>query len=203
MVKYPIKLVQLQRMYEIRAWVLEGYAAFLVGIYCLIPFLQKIQHITDSSLYFPSSFTNAAQYYFQFVPQYVVTAVATIPIWRVLATLISDMAIFGFFAVILGYLVTMQFPHRYATSSSKSLTRSLMLYIAVIQLICALLCIQPFILSVSVALWLGLMCGHTIAILYQEMLAHPHEKGLTILRGFFYIKEEEKTSPIEGADDRL
>lgn len=79
-----------------------------------------------------------------------------------------------------------------------------MLYIAVIQLICALLCIQPFILTVSVALWLGLMCGHTIAILYQEMRAHPHEKVSTILRSFFYIKEEEKpTLPIEGADDRL
>lgn len=147
MVKYPIKSVQLQRRYEIRAWVLKGYAAFLVGIYCLIPLLQKIQRITDSSLYFPSSFTNAAQYYFQFVPQDVVAAAATIPIWRVLATLMSDMAIFGFVAVILGYLVTMQFPHRSATNSSKSLTRSLMLYIAVIQLICALLCIQPFILS--------------------------------------------------------
>lgn len=201
MVKYPIQLVHQQRMYDVRAWILEGYMALLVAGYCLVPVLQKTQYLVDGSLQFPTSFTAVAQQYFHFVPQYVLTADTTVPLWYVLTTLISDMAVFGFGAVILGCLVTLQFPHRYAMSSSKPLILSLMPWMTVIQFSCALLCIQPFILSVSVAAWLGLMGGHTIAILYQELMANPREKASTIFRRFFYV--DEKSQSTEGADDSL
>lgn len=197
MVKYPIKLVQQQRNYDVRAWILEGYLALLVGGYCLIPLFQKIQRLVDGSIQFPSSFTAVAQQYFRFLPQYVFTA-DPFSIWYILATLISDMSIVGLAAVILGYLLTLQFPHRYAKSSSKSLTLTLMPLITGTQLICALLCLQPFILSVSAATWLGLICGHTMAIFYKELIANPAEKASTIFSRFFYTQEK---STIKGVDD--
>lgn len=199
MVKYTVYLVHQQRIHDIRAWILEGYVALLIAGYCLIPILQKIQHLADGSLQFPASFTAAAQQYFHFVPQYVLM-IDIMPIWYVLTTLISDMAIFGFGALILGGLVTIQFPSRYATSSSRQLILSLMPWITAIQFIWALLCIQPFILLFSGAIWVGLLCGHTIALLYQELVASPGEKASTILHRFFYV-EEKSTSTIKGADD--